>query len=172
MRRSNKYIPTNRGYKIELYAPNTLTVIDYVEISKEDYDKCSKVFWTKSQYGYARGYYKGKMILLHKYITNTDSSVILDHIDRNKLNCNRDNLRVVTKSINSFNRDPQANSTTGCSGVSFDNRKQKYRAYIKHNGRQRFLGYYDTLAQAVSVRNNAIQALFSLLGIEDIPCTN
>lgn len=124
-RRKNKYIELENEYLIELYFPNSNEIEDYAHISKIDYEKCKEVYWKKSEYGYARGYFNKMAVLLHKFITNTDDTILIDHIDRNKLNCTRNNLRFADKSINSLNRDLQSNSTTGYKGVSLDKRRNK-----------------------------------------------
>lgn len=151
-RKNNTFIHIDDYYKIELYKSNTNIVIDYAYISEEDYDICKDYFWYKTEYGYARAYINGKFILLHKYITHTDDTVLLDHKDRNKLNCRRNNLRIANKSINSINRDVQSNSITGFTGISYDKRKNKYRAYIKVKGKQIFLGYHQDINNAISAR--------------------
>lgn len=143
-----------------MYYPNSNKIIDYAHISKIDYDKCKNIFWRKTEYGYARGYVQGKEILLHKHITNTDNSILIDHIDRNKLNCTRNNLRIADKCINSLNRDLQSNSTTGYKGISYDKSRNKYRAYVKKNNKQIWLGYYQTLEEAVLARKNGFKKLY------------
>lgn len=159
-RKKNRYIELDNEFLIELYGPNSDEVIDYAHISKHDYEKCKLIFWRKSEYGYARGYYKGKDVLLHKYITNTDKDVMIDHKDRNKLNCVATNLRVASYSINAINRDLQSNSTTGHKGVSFDKRRNKYRAYIKKDNKQIWLGYYTTLEDAVEARRKGFEKIY------------
>lgn len=145
---------------IELYYPNTREVVAYARISKIDYEKCKDIFWRLTEYGYARGYLNGKEVLLHKHITDTDESILIDHSDRNKLNCTRNNLRFANKSINSLNRDLQPNSTTGHRGVSFDKRRGKYRAYLKKNNKQIWLGYYPTLREAIDAREKGFKKVF------------
>lgn len=159
-RKENKYIELDDEYLIELYFPNSNEVDDYAHISKIDYENCKKIFWRKSEYGYARGYLNGKEILLHKYITNTSSDTLIDHKDRNKLNCVRNNLRYANKSINSLNRNVQKNSITGYKGVSFDKRRNKYRAYLKKNGKQIWLGYYNNIEDAIIARKNGFNKIF------------
>ena len=107
--------------------------------------------------------------MLHKYITNTNQSILIDHKDRNKLNCVRNNLRLADKTINSLNRNVPQNSSTGYTGVSFDKRRNKYRAYIKTNGKQFFLGYYEKIDDAIIARKNGFEKYFGtdILNLED-----
>lgn len=167
MRKYNKYIELEDGYAIELYSSNTYNVLDYAYISKIDFKDCKSIFWRKTEYGYARGYYNKKEILLHKFITKTDNSIIIDHKDRNKLNCTRENLRVANKQINSLNRDAQLNSKTGFSGISFDKRRNKFRAYTKKDGIQINFGSFNTIEEAIKARKEKLQIIFG-----DIDTTN
>lgn len=152
-KKRNKYIDCGDYYKIELYFPFTYTVMDIAMISKEDLPIAQEIFWHKTNKGYAKGARKdGKEVLLHKHITGTTKEVVIDHINQNKLDCRRSNLRVANKQVNSFNRGVPSNSTTGHVGVSFDSRRGRYRAYGKIDGKQIWLGYYDSLESAAAAR--------------------
>ena len=65
---------------------------------------------------------------------------IIDHIDRNKLNNNFTNLRIVTKQQNAFN--------TNSKGYCFEKRRNNYQAQICINGKNIHLGVYKTEACA------------------------
>lgn len=160
MRKRNKFIKIDDGYAIELYKPNTSEVINYAFISEEDYDLCKDIYWIITEYGYVRGYLNGRQIFLHKLITNTDNNILIDHKNLNKLDNRRNNLRVANHCLNSLNRLPQSNSTTGITGVSYDTRRNKYRAYIKKNGKQYFLGYHEEIGSAIESRNKAFYDIF------------
>ncbi len=67
---------------------------------------------------------------------------IIDHIDRNPLNNNIENLREVTKSENGFNRGKNKNNTSKYKCVTYMKDKKKWKAYIKINGKQKHLGYF------------------------------
>tara|TARA_R110002153_G_scaffold137087_2_gene287136 strand:+ start:264 stop:767 length:504 start_codon:yes stop_codon:yes gene_type:complete len=58
----------------------------------------------------------------------------IDHEDRNKSNNNINNLRVSTHQHNQWNRN--------CKGYRWKERSQKWEAYIKVNGKQKYLGYF------------------------------
>lgn len=153
-RRTNKFINCGEFYKIELYYPYSTKVCDYALISKRDVALAKKIFWRKTEHGYARGRnpLTRKDILLHKYITKTTSDTIIDHINRNKLDCRRENMRIADSQINSLNRNTPTNSKTGYKGVSLDKRTGKYRAYAKVDKKQICLGYYDSIELAHKAR--------------------
>ncbi len=96
---------------------------------------------------------KQKSILMHRVIAERMGIDIaqIDHKDQNPLNNQRPNLRSATVSQNLHNRGAQKNSTTGVKGVYFDKQRGKYRAQIRVEGKQYYLGLYDTIPEAIVV---------------------
>jgi gluconate kinase len=72
----------------------------------------------------------------------------IDHIDRNRLNCQRNNLRPATNSQNLANRGKNRNNTSGYKGVTWDKERRKWLAQIEVRGRNRCLGRYDDKEEA------------------------
>lgn len=102
------------------------------------------------------------MLYLHRIIIEKTGLVIpinmeADHRDRNKLNNQRENLRIVTREINSHNKGLNSNNTSGMKGVSFYSRINKWVAEIHINGRKISLGCFLTFEEAVSARLKAEQ---------------
>lgn len=121
-------------------------------ISKQDYELVSRWRWWIDKDGYARRWtpmVKGKRtnILLHREILglNKQDKRILDHINRNKLDNRRNNLRFVTKSQNGLNRN-------GNIGVSWRAERKKWRARITINGKDIFLGHFKNREDAIKAR--------------------
>ena len=63
--------------------------------------------------------------------------------------------RVCTQHQNCMNQNKRSNNTSGYTGVLWDKAKNKWMARIKVNYKQIFLGYYDTLEEAIKVREQA-----------------
>ena len=58
---------------------------------------------------------------LHRYILGvTDSKILIDHIDRNGLNCQRKNLRITTCSENKRNSSTLSSNKFNFNGLSFE----------------------------------------------------
>lgn len=84
----------------------------------------------------------------------------VDHIDGDKLNNQRANLRVATVAQNAFNRGRPAHNTTGYKGVyrnSVGNLKP-YQAAITIGGRKIYLGSYHDPRDAARAYDRAARA--------------
>jgi hypothetical protein len=85
----------------------------------------------------------GKVIKIHEAVkrrVGRKDELVIDHIDRDKLNNSFQNLRIVTVAENNANRSKQSNNTSGFAGVSFIGRS--YKVKKKVNGTQIYVGGY------------------------------
>lgn len=115
-------------------------------VDDEDYE-----FLTQFRWHYMRGYAvrngpyvngKRKPIRMQRVITNCPDQLVVDHKDMNKLNNQKSNLRICTKSENSCNQNLYSANKSGYRGVAFHTKAQKYRAKITINGEEKWLGYF------------------------------
>ena len=99
--------------------------------------ECGWVNWSGYHLvSFERKHYKTHRLIFamhHGYLPK-----LIDHIDRNKLNNKIENLKDSSKSENALN---SKRSEEG--GVSWVESRKKWRAYIKRNYKQIFLGYYS-----------------------------
>lgn len=127
-------------------------------LSTEDLDLL-KHNWSISN-GYYRGYYKGKTENLHKVIQlRVGFEGFCDHINGNKLDNRRENLRPATKAQNAYNQSKNKSNNSGFKGVHWEELRGKWRARIKIEGRNKHLGYFDTKEEAAA----AYKAVATLL---------
>lgn len=81
-----------------------------------------------------------------------------DHINGNKLDNRKSNLRVGTKNENQHNRTKYKNNTSGCKGVIYfkwGKRIKRWHAQIGLNGKIISLGYFLTKEEASDAYDNA-----------------
>lgn len=126
----------------ELLLTNGLTVL----LDDRDYETIPKTGWYTHSLGNARTNYVnhdtyGK---LHRYILNvTNPLEIVDHIDRNGLNNQRKNLRIVDTSQNKRNQDTVKSNKFNFNGISFEKaqRGRKPRFRVRYSTDERDFRY-------------------------------
>ena len=119
----------------------------------EDYDKIKDYCWNKHKEYIATRNVSG-YILFHRLVMGiSDENIAVDHINHNKSDNRKNNLRFVTDSQNSMNRGVSSNNTSGITGVN--KRNGKWTARIGVNTKRIFLGDYDNFFEAVKARKEA-----------------
>lgn len=88
------------------------------------------------------------------------NEMFVDHINHNPYDNRKDNLRIVTSTQNSYNRRIQSNNTSGVTGVYYANDRNKWRAYIKSDKKQIYLGQFDNKEDAIKARKEAEEKYF------------
>jgi hypothetical protein len=121
-------------------------------IDNNDYDWLIKGTWYLSPKGYAVGRYEGKRVTMHRLINQTPDGLQTDHINRNKLDNRKGNLRSVNASQNQHNTGIQRNNSSGYPGVSWKKYCGKWRSQIMVNRKNIQIGYFDNLADAIKAR--------------------
>jgi len=132
------------------------------QIDASDIPLVAQRYWHKSVSGYIINDTEQRhYIRLHRYLLGlTDDALAVDHINRDKLDCRKENLRIVTAQQNSMNRSVQKNNTSGYVGVYFVNRKQKYCVKIGLNNKNIYLGYTFDPVEGAQMYNVASDILF------------
>ena len=137
----------------------TFEGIDTV-VDNETYKWAKEIVWRISSSGYV-SYRKGnERIFLHRLVAKTQNDFITDHINGNKLDNLRSNLRVVTNQQNVFNNGIRNDNTSGYRGVWYRKDRGRWQAEIKADGKKYSLGCYNTAAEAAVVYNRKASELF------------
>jgi len=114
----------------------------------------------KHKYGYTNITIKGKTYLAHRLAFLYVDGVIpneIDHINHQRDDNKWDNLRAVTRSENCRNSTKNKNNKSGINGVRLylHSKTPKWVASIYFDGKNRHLGYFDTVEDATSTRLKA-----------------
>lgn len=121
----------------------------------EDYNKIKDYCWLEiiNKSGYHA---------LIAHIKGTESDIIrmssllgfkrYDHINRNPLDNRKNNLRLATHQENMRNCSVSKNNTSGFTGISWVEQKNKWKAYITIDYKQKPLGYYVSKEDAIRAR--------------------
>ena len=75
----------------------------------------------------------------------------IDHIDGDRTNNKKENLRECTQQENMYNQKIPKNNTSGVKGVTWNRDRNKWRAYIYINGKRKHIGYYTCIKEAEQV---------------------
>jgi len=123
-----------------------LTQGRFAIIDDEDYELINRHKWQFMKTGYA-AMDSGK-ILMHRLIMGAGQDDEIDHINRNRLDNRRGNLRFCTHAQNMQNAIIKSDNTSGYKGVSFDKARKKWEAYININGNKKHIGRFTTSKEA------------------------
>lgn len=147
-----------------------LTQGKQAKVSDEDYEELSQWKWyykaqPDSNGGYAArntAYVRGKSrttIKMHRQLLSPEPRFEVDHINGDKLDNRRENLRVVTKSQNQWNRKKQKGSSQ-YKGVYWNKRCNKWFAQIQYKGKFHYLGLHEDEKDAALAYQEAAHRLF------------
>jgi HNH endonuclease len=119
-------------------------------------DGLSEFRWLLHTHGYACRSVEheglSRLVLLHRQVLGLDFGVgMVDHINRDKLDNRRANLRLTDNSHNRWNSNPVGHGASSELGVCWDSGKQRWRVAIGLDGRIRYLGRYRSEAEAIAV---------------------
>jgi hypothetical protein len=109
--------------------------------------------------GYKKVFIKDKSFFIHRlvgiaFIPNPDNKTSVDHIDNNKTNNNINNLRWCTYSENNQNKTIHKNNKSGYKGIYYDKSKNKWCAQISINNKNKNIGCFKTVEDAIIARYN------------------
>jgi len=124
-------------------------------IDDADFYKVKNYQWCNGK-GYMLTTENGRAIYLHKLILGLQNTkTLVDHINGNKSDNRRSNLREVTSAQNNQNQHCGARGFVGYRGVDIHTQNKNYRARIGFNGKRIYLGCFPTPKLAAQARNIA-----------------
>lgn len=138
----------------------------YALVDDADFALVSTFKWHQSLKGYAMRQVwdattkKTHAVMLHHLIFGKPPKGEVDHINRNKLDNRRANLRLATNAQNQANRSARKNSKSGVKGVHFVPSEKKWKAQITNKGVKVTLGRFADKEAAALAYNAAATKLF------------
>lgn len=120
--------------------------------------------WYKDKDGYlASSYiYKGRrrFVMFHRIVMNAKPGQTVDHINRNRADNRKYNLRCCSRFENNLNRGRRSTNKSGTIGVHYDSKRNKWVANITYNKRRIFIGRFSTKESAIKTRLQKEEELF------------
>ncbi len=126
-------------------------------VDDEDFEMLSKFKWY-AYFGnswYAKTNIKCQSVHMHQLLL--PNVIMIDHIDRNGLNNQRENLRVCTHTQNQSNSGPRKGKYKG---VSYKKEQNRFVAQIQKHGKKVHIGYFNIETEAALAYDEAARVLF------------
>lgn len=142
-----------------------------IELTKNKIGYCDVADWERVKYHkwfaheqpktfYIKTNIDRSIMALHTLIMCPPPGFQVNHKDYNGLNCRRENLELCTSTQNTINERLRSNNLSGYKGVSWYKRDGKWRSYIRPNGKQIHLGYFDDPKEAAIAYNKAAKEIY------------
>lgn len=144
------------------YAKVPLSQGRYALVDEDDFVRVTQWSWHFDG-RYARGYPASGKEYLHRYIMQPKAGKVVDHINGDKLDCRRENMRVCTQSLNAANSRSRRPNKHGLEGVYFDKNAKRWRAEICVNYKKIALGTFKSPELAHAAYLTARNEYFGLL---------
>ncbi len=138
----------------------------YALVDNDDFEKFNQYSWYLSTTGYAiRGKWnkikkQNDIIHLHKKILITPKNMEVDHINGNRIDNRKNNLRICTHKQNIANQKLQKRSKSGYKGVSYYKNYDKWEAYVCTDNKKYRIGYFSIKKEAALAYNKKAKELF------------
>lgn len=136
-----------------------------IDLDMVDFIKVNKMHKHYSGYACYKMKKDGKTIniRLHRYIMNVHNespNIIVDHINQNKSDNRKCNLRLTTYEGNGRNVKEYSHNTSGHKGISWSKRDSCWEVYIHRHNKKISLGLYHDFNRAIYIREIAELVFF------------
>lgn len=119
---------------VKVYVNNEENKIMLCDI--DDWNTLKKYYWREDPNGYAIAINDYNTIRFHREVMKVDDSKIqVDHINGDRMDNRKVNLRLCTNQENSMNKYKNSNNSSGYKGVYYDKERNKWRGAIQFNGK-------------------------------------
>lgn len=121
-------------------------------IDSDDADKVGRWNWACGSYAFRihNCPVLGRRVhmTIHRVVMDAPPGLEVDHINGNRFDNRKSNLRLATHRQNGCNTRLRKNSRSGLKGASWHPQSQMWRARVYSNGREIHLGLFDTAEAA------------------------
>jgi hypothetical protein len=147
-------------------------------VDDEDYEMLSHWRWYFNSRGYAQACnggdrYHRRLTSMHRVVALPDPTQEVDHINGDKLDNRRSNLRPCSRSENQRNNQSHV-GTSRFKGVSWQSSKRKWKAQIDAKDRYKggYIGNFDDEVSAALAYDAAARECFGVFARLNFPQTN
>lgn len=129
-------------------------------IDKSDIETAKQFKWYLHSNEYVCNKTGGKITYLHRLLINAPKDKFVDHINMNKLDNRKINLRLCNNGENMRNKEQTKRNYSGFRGVHWNKDVKKWNAILSYDRSSINLGYYDLFQDAVNARINGEQKYY------------
>lgn len=104
-------------------------------------------------------------IQMHREIMKTPKGMDTDHINHNRLDNRKSNLRICTHAENLVNRGKTRANKSGYVGVYWHSRDKHWRAQVQEHSNVIFLGSFKKIEDAVEARDEYVRNNRPVFGV-------
>jgi hypothetical protein len=139
-------------------------------VDAEDFARVSAFEWRETSHGYAYRYVDGANVYMHRFVLDATPDMDVDHINGEKLDNRRANIRLATAGQNLANqRTQQRDKTSRFKGVYKSSLCDGWVAQVKVAQHARYLGRFATEEQAARAYDAAARELFGEFARPNFP---
>lgn len=152
---------TTRGKRRKMREIPLTQQDEVVIVDDADYEWLSKYRWYRTGNGYAMRHKKrdsdGKnsFVLMHREILGTPDGLLTDHINHNRLDNRRANLRIADYAQNAWNKPHRSTGTSKYRGVTWSGFFRKWVAHITVRKKRTCIGCFKDEMEAAKAYNAA-----------------
>lgn len=126
-------------------------------VDDENFEELSQSKWHCDKQGYA---VRGDHEYMHRIIMNAPKGMTVDHINGDKLDNRRENLRLCEHAENMRNMKKHKDNKSGYKGVSWNKYHKRWVATIGFNYEHIRIGFFDNIHDAARAYNERAKELF------------
>lgn len=130
----------------------------------EDLSLIESRSWYRDKDGYLVSCYlfngRRRFVRFHRIVIKAKEGEFVDHINKNRADNRKQNLRCCNRAENDRNRRPYSTNTSGVSGVYFDKQRGQWTASISYNKKRLFIGRFASKEDAIRARLEKEAELF------------
>ena len=155
MRNKLNSVPTKFIEKDDYYIGITRKGEEFI-FDKDDYELVSKYTWYTEKKGYFIAWVveRKKHVFLHRLVLgDIPDGYVVDHINRDRADNRKCNLRICTNSENILNAGLSKANKSGYKGVSWDKRSGKWVVNITINRKHIYIGSFKDIDDVVRARD-------------------